>query len=73
MNRRDFTKHVLMLGIGAQAGFAKGSPAGTTGESSDNYQEPAKKLPGEIVAYLFDSLRCTAKGKGKREGNKEIM
>ena len=45
MNRRDFTKHVLMLGIGAQAGFAKGSPARTSGESSDNYQEPAKKLP----------------------------
>jgi len=34
-----------MLGIGAQAGFAKDSPARTTGESSDNYQEPAKKLP----------------------------
>jgi hypothetical protein len=28
---------------------------------------------GEIVGYLFDSLRCIAKGAGKREGNKEIM
>lgn len=28
---------------------------------------------GEIIAYLFDSLRCIAKGSGKREGNKEIM
>jgi hypothetical protein len=28
---------------------------------------------GEIITYLFDSLRCVAKGRGKREGNKEIM
>ena len=28
---------------------------------------------GEVVGYLFDSLRCIAKGTGKREGNKEIM
>ena len=28
---------------------------------------------GEIVGYLFDSMRCIAEGKGKRQGNKEIM
>lgn len=28
---------------------------------------------GEIIGYLFDSMRCVAKGTGKREGNKEIM
>ncbi|HUW18356.1 MAG TPA: hypothetical protein VMW16_03560 [Sedimentisphaerales bacterium] len=28
---------------------------------------------GEIITYLFDSLRCIARGRGKREGNKEIM
>jgi hypothetical protein len=28
---------------------------------------------GEVIGYLFDSLRCMAKGRGKREGNKEIM
>ena len=28
---------------------------------------------GEVIGYLFDSLRCIAKGRGKREGNKEIM
>jgi hypothetical protein len=28
---------------------------------------------GRIVAYLFDSWRCVAKGTGKREGNREIM
>jgi len=28
---------------------------------------------GEVIGYLFDSMRCVAEGKGKREGNKEIM
>jgi len=28
---------------------------------------------GEVVGYLFDSLRCIAKGTGKRQGNKEII
>jgi hypothetical protein len=28
---------------------------------------------GEVVGHLFDSLRCMAKGKGKRQGNKETM
>jgi predicted transcriptional regulator YdeE/ketosteroid isomerase-like protein len=28
---------------------------------------------GEVVGYLFDSLRCIAAGRGKREGNSEVM
>ena len=36
---------MLMLGIGAQAGLAKGNPATTSSQSGDYYQEPAKKLP----------------------------
>ena len=28
---------------------------------------------GEVVGYLFDSLRCTAKGRGKRHGNRETI
>ena len=28
---------------------------------------------GEVVGYLFDSLRCIAKGTGRLEGNKEII
>ncbi len=28
---------------------------------------------GEVVGFLFDSLRCTAQGRGKREGNKETI
>jgi hypothetical protein len=28
---------------------------------------------GEVIGFLFDNLRCMAKGRGKREGYKEIM
>lgn len=28
---------------------------------------------GEVIGYLFDSLRCMAVGRGRREGNREIM
>ncbi len=28
---------------------------------------------GEVVGYLFDSMRCVARGRGRRQGNKEIM
>ena len=45
MNRREFSKSVLMLGIGAQAGFAQGNPAGTRNQPTNYYEEPAKKLP----------------------------
>lgn len=43
----------------------------STFESIEFYTIDSKT--GEITAYLFDSLRCTAKGTGKREGNKEII
>ena len=28
---------------------------------------------GEVVGYLFESFHCTAQGKGRRQGNKEII
>jgi hypothetical protein len=28
---------------------------------------------GDVVAYLFDSMRCISEGRGKRQGNKEII
>lgn len=31
------------------------------------------QVTGEVVGHLFDSLRCMAKGKGKRQGNRETM
>jgi hypothetical protein len=43
----------------------------STFESMEVYTIDPKT--GEITVYLFDSLRCVAKGTGKREGNKEII
>jgi len=45
MNRREFSKQILILGIGAQAGCAQGNPAGTRNQPGNFYEEPAKKLP----------------------------
>ncbi|MHC4205639.1 MAG: hypothetical protein ACYSTT_13380, partial [Planctomycetota bacterium] len=28
---------------------------------------------GEVIEYLFDSQRCIAQGRGRRQGNKEII
>ena len=28
---------------------------------------------GKVVGYLFDSMRCIAEGRGRRQGNKEII
>jgi len=28
---------------------------------------------GEVIGFLFDNLRCTAQGRGKRDGNQEII
>ena len=41
MNRRDFNKQMLMLGIGAHAGSAIAKPV----QPGNFYEEPAKKLP----------------------------
>jgi hypothetical protein len=43
----------------------------STFESMEVYTIEPKT--GEVVGYLFDSLRCVAKGAGKREGNKETI
>jgi hypothetical protein len=28
---------------------------------------------GEVIGYLFDSMRCIAEGRGRRQGNKEVV
>jgi hypothetical protein len=45
MDRREFSKMSLMLGMGLLAGTSKGGPAGNGGPSDTYYEEPAKKLP----------------------------
>jgi hypothetical protein len=43
MNRREFSKNVLMMGMGA--GSAMHAPASAAGPSGDQYEEPVKRLP----------------------------
>jgi hypothetical protein len=45
MNRRDFSKNSILLGVGALAGVPKYSQARARNLSGDYYEEPAKKLP----------------------------
>ena len=44
MNRRDFSKRVLMLGAGIHAGIALGGSK-QMNQSGSYYEEPVKKLP----------------------------
>ena len=45
MNRREFSKNSVLLGVGALAGFPKSIKARARSQSADYYEEPAKKLP----------------------------
>jgi len=45
MNRREFSKHSLMLGMGVLAGLPKDSKAKSSNRSMNYYEEPSKKLP----------------------------
>jgi hypothetical protein len=45
MNRREFSKNSVLLGVGALAGFTGESQGRAASRSGDYYEEPAKKLP----------------------------
>ena len=45
MNRREFSKRSLMVGMGLLAGSARGNSAGTGNRPGSYYEEPAQKLP----------------------------
>lgn len=45
MNRRDFCRHNVLVGMGVLAGFATASGETANKESDSCYEEPAKKLP----------------------------
>ena len=45
MNRREFSKNSVMLGVGALAGFPSTNKGYATRQSEDYYEEPSKKLP----------------------------
>ena len=45
MNRREFSKGVLMAGLGAGAAMTTGATANAANAGGDYYEEPAKRLP----------------------------
>jgi hypothetical protein len=45
MNRRDFSKQILIAGAATQAARARGFEGGTSSQLPNHYNEPAKKLP----------------------------
>jgi hypothetical protein len=54
----------------------------TTDDQADKFQSQTHKEieyytidpeTQEVIGYLFDGLRCIAVGRGKREGNKEVI
>jgi hypothetical protein len=45
MNRREFSKRMLMLGLGVHAGCVKANAARTGRQPMNYYEEPARKLP----------------------------
>ena len=45
MNRREFSKGVVMLGIGAQVSAAEGGEEKAQDKAAKYYEEPARKLP----------------------------
>lgn len=45
MNRREFSRNSVLLGVGALAGFPKGGQARARNEAGDYYAEPPKRLP----------------------------
>ena len=44
MKRREFSKSIALIGLGAQAGFA-GGLSQSTEEQDGYYEEPAKRIP----------------------------
>jgi len=44
MNRRDFGKNIVLLGVAAQSRFATGAEK-TTNPAGDFYEEPARRIP----------------------------
>jgi len=45
MNRREFSQHGLILGVGLLAGSAQGQSVSPGAETGGYYEEPARKLP----------------------------
>jgi len=76
MNRREFSKSGLMLGMGLMAGSASGLPAWSAEPSGDYYEEPVKKLPVrkfDVVVAGGGTAGVLAATAAARQGAKTVL
>jgi len=76
MNRREFSKSGLMLGMGFMAGSANGGLARSQGPSGDYYEEPVKKLPArkfDVVVAGGGTAGVLAATAAARQGAKTVL
>jgi len=73
MNRRDFSKQSLLLGLGALTGTAQGNQGSTVSQRGEYYTEPPKNLPvrrfdvvvaGAGTAGVVAALAAARRGAG---------
>ncbi len=76
MNRREFSKGSVLLGVGALAGFGRSSRAKAQNQSGEYYEEPAKKLPVrkfDVVVAGAGTAGVVAAMAAARQGAKTML
>jgi len=76
MNRREFSRNSVLLGMGALAGFGESGQAMAQNQSGDYYEEPAKKLPVrkfDVVVAGAGTAGVVAAMAAARQGAKTML
>jgi len=76
MNRRQFSKGVVVLAMGVRAGLAEDAAAGATDQPGTHYEEPARKLPArefDVVVAGGGTAGVVAAMAAARQGAKTVL